>query len=90
MERQMHQPMLDQCKDILTRLDKRLEQVQEGLHEIRTLYESHAKRIERIEHEVFGNGRTGLAVQVRAILWIASGCLGFLVVLAAEMLGKLF
>lgn len=52
--------------------------------------DSHHKRIERMEHEVFGNGRTGLAIQVRAILWIATGSLGFLMVMAAEMLAKLF
>jgi hypothetical protein len=44
--------------------------------------------ITRINHELWGNGRAGLSVQVRAILWIASGTLGFLVILAAEVFSK--
>ncbi len=76
------------CKAILTRMDNRLDDVQKSQAEMRIIYESHSKRIERIEHELFGNGRSGLAVQVRAILWISSTAVGFLLFLAAKALAS--
>lgn len=72
-----------------------MKELRSSLAEMRSLYEAHHRRLAcvdesltRINHELWGNGRTGLAVQVRAILWIASGTLGFLVILAAEVFSK--
>lgn len=90
------------CMEIIKRLDsqkneteKQMADIRESISEIRTLYESQHRRfdsvdecITRINHELWGNGRAGLSVQVRAILWIASGTLGFLVILAAEVFSK--
>jgi hypothetical protein len=90
------------CLEILSRLDAQKAQTEDqmadirrSIAEIRTLYEAHHRRLDgmdesltRINHELWGNGRAGLSVQVRAILWIASGTLGFLVILAAEVFSK--
>ena len=72
-----------------------MKELRSSLAEMRSLYEAHHRRLAtvdesltRINHELWGNGRAGLAVQVRAILWIASGTLGFLVILTAEVLSK--
>lgn len=72
--------------DPLIKIDERLHDIQIAISEIRTIYQSHAKRLERIENEIFGNGRAGLAVQVRAILWIAGGCLGFLGLIVVQII----
>ena len=90
------------CMEIIKRLDsqksdteKQMADIRESITKIRTLYEAHHRRLDgmdesliRINHELWGNGRAGLSVQVRAILWIASGTLGFLVILAAEVFSK--
>lgn len=97
-----HSDIKELCLEILSRLDAQKAQtegqmadIRRSIAEIRTLYESHHRRLDgvdecltRINHELWGNGRAGLAVQVRAILWIASGTLGFLVILAAEVFAK--
>lgn len=77
-------PEAESWRQLLSRLDARLDDVQQAMAEIRLIYESHGKRIERIEHELFGNGRSGLAVQVRALLWISSGIAGFVGLLGAH------
>lgn len=72
-----------------------VKELRSSIAEMRRMYEAHHRRLNgiddnltRINHELWGNGRAGLAVQVRAILWIASGTLGFLVILAAEVFAK--
>jgi hypothetical protein len=69
----------------MRKIDRRLEDIQISMAEVRMIYESQARRLERLEHEVFGNGRAGLSTQVRAVLWIASGCLAFLALLTANV-----
>ncbi len=68
------------------KIDERLRDIQAAIAEIRMIYDAQSKRIERLENEIFGNGRTGLATQVRAILWMLSGALGFLAILAANVI----
>lgn len=68
----------------LERLDARLNDIQASIAEIRTIYESQSRRIDKLEHEIWGNGRAGLATQIRAILWIASGTLAFAALVLAE------
>lgn len=75
--------MLDE--GYFTKLDERLEDIQLSIAEIRLVYQSQAKRLERCENELFGNGRAGLATQVRAILWIAGGCLAFLGLVVVQL-----
>lgn len=67
-------------------LSKRLEDIQVAIAEIRVIYESQAKRLGRVEDVIFGNSRAGLATQVRAVLWIASGSLGFLALIVANII----
>lgn len=76
--------MPDNCETHIQTIDRRLEDIQINIAEMRMIYQSQARRLERLEHEVFGNGRAGLSTQVRAVLWIASGCLAFLSLLAAN------
>ncbi|HON69360.1 MAG TPA: hypothetical protein PLS23_23005 [Phycisphaerae bacterium] len=68
------------------RLEEKITDIQAGIAEIRTIYDAHSRRIERVEHELFGNGRAGLSAQVRAILFIVSGLLGFVSLLAANVI----
>lgn len=71
--------------DCFAKINERLDDIQCAMSEIRVIYDGQARQLERLEHEVFGNGRAGLSTQVRAVLWIASGCLGFLALLAANV-----
>jgi hypothetical protein len=73
----------------LDKMDQRLDDIQQTQAELRSVHASCINRIDKLDHEVFGNGRVGIAHQVRAILWIASGTLGFLVILGAELLSRL-
>jgi hypothetical protein len=73
----------------LDKMDQRLDDIQQTQAELRSVHASCIDRINKLDHEVFGNGKVGIAHQVRAILWIASGTLGFLVVLGAELLSRL-
>ncbi len=70
----------------LEKIDARLADIQASMAEIRMMYDAHSRRIERVEHEIFGNGRAGLSAQVRAILFIVSGLLGFACLLAANVI----
>ena len=70
----------------LEKIDARLADIQASMAEMRMMYDAHSRRIERVEHELFGNGRTGLSAQVRAILFIVSGLLGFVSLLAANVI----
>ncbi len=67
------------------KIDERLRDIQAAIAEIRMIYDMQSKRIERLENEIFGNGRTGLATQVRAILWMLSGVLGFVSIIAVHV-----
>lgn len=69
----------------LDKIAQQLDEIRMAIHEIRVMYESHAQRLSRVEGVLFGNGRTGLTAQVKAILWIASGCLAFLAVVVAQV-----
>ncbi|MGQ9663455.1 MAG: hypothetical protein ACUVWX_14135 [Kiritimatiellia bacterium] len=71
--------------EITRMLSEVLVEIRSTMSEIRTLYDSHNKRLERLENEIWGNGRAGLAVQVRAILWIAMGCLGFVTLILGHL-----
>ena len=75
--------------DFLDKLDHRLRDLQQGLAEIRTLYEAHHKRLDRIENTLYGNGQAGLSTKVTAILWIASGSLTFVALIAAQTIANL-
>lgn len=70
----------------LEKIDARLADIQGAIAEIRTIYAAQSRRIDRLESEIFGNGRVGLATQVRAVLWMLSGALGFLAILAANVI----
>ena len=70
----------------LEKIDARLADIQGMIAEIRTIYAAQSRRIDRLESEIFGNGRVGLATQVRAVLWMLSGALGFLAILAANVI----
>jgi len=73
-----------QDSERLERIEKKLDEIREYIIEANTIRKEHDKRIGRVEHELFGNGRTGLSTQVRAIVWMLSGVLGFLAFLAAN------
>lgn len=72
--------------EYLEKIDARLADIQGAIAEIRTIYAAQSRRIDRLESEIFGNGRVGLATQVRAVLWMLSGALGFLAILAANVI----
>lgn len=77
--------MTDEREQQLARIAERLDDIQLSTREIRMIYKAQAARLERLESVVFGNGRPGLATQVRAILWIASGCLAFLILVVVRI-----
>ena len=70
----------------LEKIDARLADIQGAIAEIRMIYAAQSRRIDRLESEIFGNGRVGLATQLRAVLWMLSGALGFLAILAANVI----
>lgn len=66
------------------RLEEKISDIQAGVAEIRTVYESQQRRIDRIERTLFGNGAPGLCTKVSAILWLSSAIAGFVVVLLGQ------
>jgi len=70
----------------LEKIDARLADIQEVIAEIRTIYAAQSRRIDRLESEILGNGRVGLSTQVRAVIWMLSGALGFLAIRAANVI----
>ncbi len=53
----------------LDQIDQRLKDIQTGMAEIRAIYDVQQKRLDRLEAEVWGNGRAGLAAKVNAIIY---------------------
>ena len=76
------------CLEQFRRLEERLADVQAGIAEIRTIYESQQRRLDRVEATLYGNGATGLCTKVSAILWLSSAIAGFVGVLLAESLSS--
>lgn len=74
-------PMTD---DRWQRLESKINDIQAGIAEIRSIYDAHSKAIDRLERTIFGNGNTGLATKVSAILWMSSAIAGFVAVLLAQ------
>ncbi len=66
------------------RLEEKISDIQAGIAEIRSIYDAHSKAIDRLERTIFGNGSTGLATKVSAILWMSSAIAGFVAVLLAQ------
>lgn len=86
--KELSAPSLAHCLEQFRRLEERLADVQAGIAEIRTIYEAHQKRLDRVEATIYGNGSTGLCTKVSAILWITTGIAGFVGVLLAESLSS--
>jgi len=73
----------------LNRLDTRLADIQAGIAEIRAVYESQHKRLDRVEKEVWGNDRPGLVAKVNTLcygqerlwrgFWAAVGSVGVVI-----------
>ncbi len=72
------------CLEQFRRLEERLADVQAGIAEIRTIYEAHQKRLDRVEATLYGNGSTGLCTKVSAILWLSSAIAGFVAILLGQ------
>lgn len=70
--------------EALQRIDERLADIQAQIAEIRVIYDSHSRRLDKLESEIYGNGRAGLATQLRAVLWLASGSLTFAALILAQ------
>ena len=70
------------------KLEQRIADIQSGIAEIRTIYETHSRAIERIERTLFGNGNAGLCTKVSAILWMSSAIAGFVAVLLAQAIAR--
>jgi len=66
------------------RLEERLADVQAGIAEIRTIYQSQQRRLDRIERTLYGNGTAGLCTKVSAILWLSSAIAGFVALLLGQ------
>lgn len=71
--------------DDLRALHAKLDEIREQLHQHGALLESWSRRIDRLEGEIWGNGQAGLAVRVRALLWLASGMAGMLGLILAQI-----
>jgi hypothetical protein len=76
--------MEDELRGHIERIDARLSDIQQMLAEVRVMYDSHHRRIERLEGTLYGNGSTGLTAKVSAILWLASAIAGFVALLVAK------
>lgn len=71
--------------DVIT---TRLDDIQRELYQQRTVVDACVRRVERLENEIWGDGQTGLAVRVRALLWLASGIAGMLALIVAEIVAQ--
>ena len=69
----------------LAAIHAKLDELCEQIHRLTIAWPMHLARVERLEHEVFGNGHSGLAVRVRALLWLASGMAGMLTFVVAQI-----
>ena len=82
------------CLEQFRRIEERLAaiqaQMESGLTEIRTIYDSYGKRLDRVEKTLFGDGNTGLCTKVSAILWVVSGVAAFVGVLVANTVASIF
>lgn len=72
------------CMEYFRRLEERLSDVQAGIAEIRTIYESQQHRVDRVERTLYGDGNTGLCTKVSAILWLSSAIAGFVALLLGQ------
>jgi len=70
------------------KLERRIADIQAGIAEIRTIYDSHSKAIDRIDRTLYGNGTAGLLTKVSAILWMSSAIAGFVAVLLAHAISS--
>lgn len=71
--------------DDLATLHQKLDDIREQLHQQGALLEAWTRRLDRLEAEIWGNGQAGLAVRVRALLWLASGMAGMLGLILAQI-----
>ena len=46
----------------LEKIDARLADIQGAIAEIRMIYAAQSRRIDRLESEIFGNGRVGIVI----------------------------
>lgn len=53
----------------LAKLDGRLADILAGISEIRAVYDSQQKRLDRVEKEVWGNDRPGLVAKVNTLCY---------------------
>jgi len=79
---------IDVTDDRWQRLEQKISDIQAGIAEIRSIYDAHSKAIERLERTIYGNGSTGLATKVSAILWMSSAIAGFMALLLAQAIAS--
>jgi len=65
----------------LQRVEEKLDDVRVSVAEIAGMLPALCRRIERLEREIWGNGGIGLSTRVNALIWLASGIAGLVVVL---------
>ncbi|RMF99614.1 MAG: hypothetical protein D6741_08205 [Planctomycetota bacterium] len=75
-------------RELVEKIESKLDEMHAFMVETRVIYDAHQRRLDRLESEVFGNGKPGIATQIRAVLWIASGCLGFLALIACQLIAS--
>ncbi len=71
--------------DDLAALHAKLDEIRQELHQQGAMMEAWTRRVDRLEAEIWGNGQAGLAVRVRALLWLASGMAGMLGLILAQI-----
>jgi hypothetical protein len=70
--------------DRLQRIEDKLDAIRMSLAEVSGMVPILAQRVERLEREVWGNGRVGLTVKVNTIVWLAWVITGLVTVSAGS------
>jgi hypothetical protein len=64
----------------LQRIEEKLDELRMSMAELNGIFPSVCKRISRLEKEIWGDGHIGLSAKVNAIIWLASGIIGLLMI----------
>lgn len=84
------QPIADGVVHYLESIDNKLGSLTEQISAMSIQMTNMCKRVDRLEGQIYGNGHTGLATKVNAIVYGISAILAGVAFIVAEIVSKLF
>ena len=80
---------MSEHEDRLQRMETKLDDIREQVAELRTIWPSMVRRIDRVEGEIYGNGKTGIIAKINGLLWMGAASLPLITaILAYLIIGK--